>query len=94
VKPGPRAQAVLFDDAPPPGVEVGWFEGTRPGDDSRKTRRWLIAAHDVPFRVAVGIVKANTPVVLKVARTPDVGTGRDQQPGHAAPARVRSRTPR
>lgn len=64
VKPGPRAQAVLFDDAPPPGSKLAGLKDLAKADSPDEQAK-LIAAHDVPFRVAVGLVKAMTPAVLK-----------------------------
>ncbi|MDB5311881.1 MAG: hypothetical protein JWO38_6083 [Gemmataceae bacterium] len=64
VKPGPRAQAVLFDEAPPEGSKLAGLKALAAADTPDLAAR-LIAEHDVPFRVAVGVVKAVTPVVLK-----------------------------
>jgi hypothetical protein len=64
VKPGPRAQAVLFDDRPPAGSKLAGLKALA-GADSPELAARLIVQHDVPFRVAVGVVKAVTPVVLK-----------------------------
>ncbi|AWM42419.1 hypothetical protein C1280_28060 [Gemmata obscuriglobus] len=63
VKPGPRAQAVLFDETPPPGSKLaGLKELAKAGSPEEQAR--LVAAHAVPFRVAIGLVKGNAPVVL------------------------------
>ena len=63
VKPGPRAQAVLFDEAPPAGSKLAGLKelakAESPDDQAR-----LIVAFDIPFRVAVGLVKQVTPKVL------------------------------
>lgn len=64
VKPGPRAQAVLFEDAPPPGSKLAGLKELAAAETPELAAK-LIAAHDVPFRVAVGVVKAVTPAVLK-----------------------------
>lgn len=64
VKPGPRAQAVLFDDAPPEGSKLAGLKALAQAEDADLQAK-LIAEHDVPFRVAVGLVKAVTPAVLK-----------------------------
>jgi hypothetical protein len=63
VKPGPRAQAVLFDERPPAGSKLAGLKELARAEtpDEQAT---LITAHDVPFRVAVGLVKALTPPVL------------------------------
>src|SRR5688572_5983400 len=49
VKPGPRAQAVLFDDAPPADSKLAGLKrlAKAPADEQAK----LIAELDVPFRV-------------------------------------------
>jgi hypothetical protein len=64
VKPGPRAQAVLFDEAPPEGSKLAGLKALAATEDPGLQAK-LIAEHDVPFRVAVGLVKAVTPAVLK-----------------------------
>ena len=63
VKPGPRAQAVLFDEAPPAGSKLAGLKELARAETPDEQAR-LIAAHDVPFRVAVGLVKTVTPRVL------------------------------
>lgn len=64
VKPGPRAQAVLFDELPPPGSKLAGLKALAHTDDPDLQAKLLIE-HDVPFRVAVGLVKTITPAVLK-----------------------------
>jgi hypothetical protein len=64
VKPGPRAQAVLFDEKPPEGSKLAGLKALAAADDADLQAK-LIAEHDVPFRVAVGLVKRVTPRVLK-----------------------------
>jgi len=64
VKPGPRAQAVLFDEAPPEGSKLAGLKALAQTDDADLQAK-LIAQHDVPFRVAIGLVKQVTPAVLK-----------------------------
>ncbi len=64
VKPGPRAQAVLFDEIPPEGSKLAGLKALAQAEDPDLQAK-LIAQHDVPFRVAVGLVKAMTPAVLK-----------------------------
>jgi hypothetical protein len=64
VKPGPRAQAVLFDGRPPEGSKLAGLKALA-GADTPELAAKLIAEHDVPFRVAVGVVKSVTPAVLK-----------------------------
>jgi hypothetical protein len=64
VKPGTRAQAILFEERPPEGSKLAGLKelaSARTPDEQAR----LIARHDVPFRVAVGVVKRVTPVVLR-----------------------------
>jgi len=64
VKPGPRAQAVLFDEIPPPGSKQAGLKALAQAEDPDEQAK-LIVKHDVPFRIAVGLVKSITPAVLK-----------------------------
>ena len=64
VKPGPRAQAVLFDERPPEGSKLAGLKALA-NAESPEVAAKLLVAHDVPFRVAVGVLKDITPVVLK-----------------------------
>jgi hypothetical protein len=64
VKPGPRAQAALFDDAPPADSKLAGLKrlaNARTADEQAA----LIGELDLPFRVAVGAVRAVTPAVLE-----------------------------
>ena len=63
VKPGARAQAVLFDEQPPAGSKLAGLKELARAETPDEQAK-LIAAHDVPFRVAVGLVKTVTPKVL------------------------------
>ena len=63
VKPGPRAQAVLFDELPPAGSKLAGLKELAKAESPDQQAK-LIAAFDIPFRVAVGLVKAVTPKVL------------------------------
>ncbi len=64
VKPGPRAQAVLFDEQPPEGSKLVGLKELAKAEKPEEQAR-LIAAHDIPFRVAIGLVKAVNPAVLR-----------------------------
>ncbi|MBA4189191.1 MAG: hypothetical protein C0467_14430 [Planctomycetaceae bacterium] len=64
VKPGPRAQAVLFDERPPEGSKLAGLKALA-GTDDPDLQAKLLIEHDVPFRVAIGLVKQVTPAVLK-----------------------------
>jgi hypothetical protein len=63
VKPDPRAQAVLFDEQPPAGSKLAGLKDLAKAETPDEQAK-LIAAHDVPFRVAIGLVKTVTPKVL------------------------------
>ncbi|QJW99508.1 vWA domain-containing protein [Frigoriglobus tundricola] len=64
VKPGPRAQAVLFDEEPPAGSKLAGLKELAKAEAPDEQAK-LITAFDVPFRVAIGLVKAASPKVLK-----------------------------
>lgn len=63
VKPGERAQAVLFDEVPPVGSKLAGLKELAKAESPDEQAK-LITAFDVPFRVAVGLVKTVTPKVL------------------------------
>lgn len=63
VKPGSRAQAVLFDERPPAGSKLAGLKELARAETPEEQAR-LIAAHEVPFRVAVGLVRGGAPKVL------------------------------
>ena len=64
VKPGKRAQQILFDEEPPPDSRVHALKvlarATNPDEQAR-----AIVAHQIPFRVAVTVVQTMTPPVLR-----------------------------
>jgi hypothetical protein len=64
LKPGPRAQAVLFDELPPVGSKLAGLKELARAEKPEEQVR-LIAQHSVPFRIAVGLVKTMTPAVLR-----------------------------
>ena len=63
VKPSPRAQAILFDDAPPPDSLVASMKAVARSDDPTEQAR-AILTHRIPYRVATGLIKRLTPTVL------------------------------
>lgn len=63
VKPGERAQKVLFDEEPPAGSKLAGLKDLAKAE-TPDDQAALIRAHDVPFRVAIGLVKTMTPKVL------------------------------
>jgi hypothetical protein len=63
VKPGERAQAILFDDQPPAGSRLfGLRELARADTPAEQAK--AITAHRIPYRVAATVVKEMTPEVL------------------------------
>lgn len=63
VRPGPRAQAVLFDDEPPPD-SLAYAVRQIANAPTPEEQARAIAAHRVPYRIAAAVVKEMTPVVL------------------------------
>jgi hypothetical protein len=63
VKPGERAQQVLFDEEPPEGSRIHALKelskATTPADQAR-----AIVEHRIPYRVAASVVQQMTPTVL------------------------------
>jgi hypothetical protein len=63
VKPGPRAQAILFDDDPPEDSRLAVLKkiakSTNPAEQAK-----LIVDHRIPYRVAASVVSQMTPSVL------------------------------
>jgi hypothetical protein len=63
VKPGERAQRILFDEDPPPDSRAfalkALAKATSPAEQAR-----MIVEHAVPYRVAATLVKQMTPTVL------------------------------
>jgi hypothetical protein len=63
VKPGPRAQAILFDDNPPDDSRLAVLKkiakSTNPAEQAK-----LIVDHRIPYRVAASVVAQMTPSVL------------------------------
>ena len=63
IPPGPRADAVLFKDQPPPdSIAYALKELTRAGTPEDQAR--LIRERRIPYTVAVGAIKTLTPPVL------------------------------
>ncbi|MBY0528264.1 MAG: VWA domain-containing protein [Gemmataceae bacterium] len=63
IKPGPRAQLILFDETPPPDSRVfalkALAKATNPEDQAAAIRK-----HQIPYRVAATVVQTMTPAVL------------------------------
>ncbi|MCA9544404.1 MAG: hypothetical protein KC613_08440, partial [Myxococcales bacterium] len=63
IKPGPRAQAILFDGAPPEGSLPAMVKAlARAADPAEQAR--IILAQRVPYPIAVGAVPRLSPAVL------------------------------
>jgi hypothetical protein len=63
IKPGARADAVLFKNEPPAGSLAHALKQLAKASDAAEQAE-LIVEHGVPFTIAVGAVKNLTPVVL------------------------------
>lgn len=63
IAPGPRAQAILFDDNPPTDSKLSALREIAASTDPAFQAR-SIAENRIPYRVAVSVVKTITPMVL------------------------------
>jgi len=63
IKPGPRAQAVLFADAPPEG-SLAWVLKQLAKLEDPAAQAALIVEHRLPYTIAVGAVQQLSPSVL------------------------------
>lgn len=63
IAPGPRAQAILFDENPPLDSKLAALKQIAASSDPAFQAR-TIAQNRIPFRVAVSLVKTMTPMVL------------------------------
>jgi len=63
VRPGQRAQAILFDDAPPPDSRLYALRELARAD-SPAAQAAAIVEHRIPYRVAATVVRQMTPAVL------------------------------
>jgi len=63
VKPGPRAQAILFDDKPPEDSRLAVLKRIAKSTDPKEQAR-LIVDHRIPYRIAASVVSQMTPSVL------------------------------
>jgi hypothetical protein len=64
IKPGERAQKVLFDDDPPPDSRLGMLKRVVKLTDPQEQAR-LISEAKLPFRVALSVVSEMSPAVLQ-----------------------------
>jgi hypothetical protein len=64
IRPGERAQAILFDDRPPADSRVAGLKRLADCNDPAEQGRALVEAR-VPFRIAVSVLKQVTPEVLE-----------------------------
>ncbi|HJR06910.1 MAG TPA: vWA domain-containing protein [Pyrinomonadaceae bacterium] len=63
IKPGERADAILFKDAPPPD-SLAYALKRLARAESAAAQAELIVEHNIPYTVAVGAVRKLTPAVL------------------------------
>ena len=63
ISPGPRAQAILFDENPPADSKLAALKEIAASTDAAFQAR-AIAQNRIPYRVAVSVVKTMTPMVL------------------------------
>ncbi|GCE07596.1 hypothetical protein [Dictyobacter aurantiacus] len=63
IKPGPRAQAILFDEQPPTDSPLYSLKQLAKADSAEEQAR-IIIEHKIPYTTAVGALKNVTPVVL------------------------------
>jgi hypothetical protein len=63
VKPGPRAQKILFDEEPPADSRVFALKQLAKADSPAEQAR-AIVENAIPYRVAASVVKQMTPAVL------------------------------
>ncbi len=64
VKPGERAQKILFDDQPPEDSRVGALKRLARCEDPDEQARAIVASR-IPFRIAVSVLRKITPAVLE-----------------------------
>jgi hypothetical protein len=63
VKPGERAQKILFDEEPPPDSRLAALKELTQAETPKEQAR-VITAHKIPYRVAATVVRQMTPAVL------------------------------
>jgi hypothetical protein len=63
IPPGPRAQAILFDDAPPADSSLSALRQIAASTDPATQAR-LLVENRIPYRVAVSVIKNMTPMTL------------------------------
>ncbi len=64
VKPGPRAQAILFDDNPPPDSRVAGLKRLARAASPEEQARAIVESR-IPFRVAVTVLQEITPATME-----------------------------
>lgn len=63
IAPGPRAQAILFDDDPPEDSRLHALKQIAATSDAAVQAR-LLVENRIPYRVAISVVKTMTPMIL------------------------------
>ncbi|GCE21819.1 hypothetical protein [Dictyobacter kobayashii] len=63
IKPGPRAQAILFDEKPPEDSPLFALKSLAQAATSEEQAR-IIVEQKIPYTTAIGALKSMTPVIL------------------------------
>jgi hypothetical protein len=63
IPPGERAQSILFEDNPPADSKLFQLKALAKADTPAEQAR-AILEHRIPYRIAAGVVKQMTPMVL------------------------------
>ena len=85
VKPGERAQQILFDEDPPADSRLSALKELARAKTPAEQARAIIE-HRIPYRVAATVVQQMTPTVLLALIDVHEPAGADQQPGGPASA--------
>lgn len=64
IRPGERAQKILFDEQPPADSRVGALKRLARLDDPNEQARAIVEAR-IPFRIAVSVIPEMTPAILE-----------------------------
>src|SRR5439155_594823 len=64
IKPGERAQAILFDDRPPPDSRVAGLKRLAAASTAEEQARAIVESR-IPFRIAVTVLQEMTPATLE-----------------------------
>ncbi len=64
IRPGPRAQQILFDDRPPPDSRIAGLKALARCDSAEQQAQAIIE-NRIPFRIAISVLSEITPRVLE-----------------------------